>query len=113
MMAREFYLKNQNPIGSRPSDLIGLCRRHTKPDPQHTRKGREDKGIQGTPTDDDDDVYYYIRLRLMLEGETENKGLCTKERKGVTAVVLMATPALIHWEVKDDDDDDERDVGLY
>ena len=34
---------------------------------------------------DDDDVYYYIRWRLKLEGETENMGVCTKERKGVTA----------------------------
>ena len=33
--------------------------------------------------DDDDDVYYYIRWRLKLEGETENMGVCTKERKGV------------------------------
>ena len=41
---------------------------------------------------DDDDVYYYIRWRLKLEGETENTGVCTKERKGVTAAVLMATP---------------------
>ena len=41
---------------------------------------------------DDDDVYYYIRWRLELEGETENMGVCTKERKGVTAAVLMATP---------------------
>ena len=40
----------------------------------------------------DDDVYYYIRWRLKLEGETENMGVCTKERKGVTAEVLMATP---------------------
>ena len=40
----------------------------------------------------DDDVYYYIRWRLELEGETENTGVCTKERKGVTAAVLMATP---------------------
>ena len=40
----------------------------------------------------DDDVYYYIRWRLKLEGETENMGVCTKERKGVTAAVLMATP---------------------
>ena len=39
-----------------------------------------------------DDVYYYIRWRLKLEGETENMGVCTKERKGVTAAVLMATP---------------------
>ena len=42
--------------------------------------------------DDDDDVYYYIRWRLELEGETENMGVCTKERKGITAEVLMATP---------------------
>ena len=42
--------------------------------------------------DDDDDVYYYIRWRLKLEGETENMGVCTKERKGVTAAVLMAAP---------------------
>ena len=40
----------------------------------------------------DDDVYYYIRWRLKLEGETENMGVCTKERKGVTAEELMATP---------------------
>ena len=30
-----------------------------------------------------DDVYYYILWRLKLEGETENMGVCTKERKGV------------------------------
>ena len=46
-------------------------------------------------------VYYYIRWRLKLEGETENMGVCTKERRGGTAEVLMAPlPALIHWEVK-------------
>ena len=33
--------------------------------------------------DDDDDVYYYIRWRLKLEGDTENMGVCTKERKGI------------------------------
>ena len=27
-------------------------------------------------------------------------GVCTKERKGVTAEVLLPLPALIHWEVK-------------
>ena len=47
-------------------------------------------------SDDDDvlmfDVYYYICWRLKLEGETENMGVCTKERKGVAAEVLMATP---------------------
>ena len=31
--------------------------------------------------DDDDDVYYYIRWRLKLVGETENMGVCTKERR--------------------------------
>ena len=44
------------------------------------------------------DVYYYICQRLKLEGETvtetENMGVCTKERKGETvtetAEVLMA-----------------------
>ena len=35
-----------------------------------------------------DDVYYYICWRLKLEGETENMGVCTKERKGVSAEVL-------------------------
>ena len=35
--------------------------------------------------DDDDDVYrYYIRWRLKLEGETENMGVCTKERSHST-----------------------------
>ena len=41
---------------------------------------------------DDDDVYYNIRWRLKLEREAENMVVCTKERKGVTAAVLMATP---------------------
>ena len=41
---------------------------------------------------DDDDVDYYIGERLKLEGKTEKMGVCTKERKGVTAEVLMATP---------------------
>ena len=41
---------------------------------------------------DDDDVDYYIGERPKLEGETENMGVCTKERKGITAEVLMATP---------------------
>ena len=34
--------------------------------------------------DDDDDVYYYIHSRLNLEGETENIGVCTKERSHST-----------------------------
>ena len=36
-----------------------------------------------------------ITIRWRLEsstGKTENMGVCTKERKGVTAEVLMATP---------------------
>ena len=40
----------------------------------------------------DDDVYYYNCWRLKLEGETENICVCTKERKGVSAEVLVATP---------------------
>ena len=51
-----------------------------------------DLALRARHDDDDDDVYYYIRWRLKLEGETENMGVCTKERKGVTAAVLMATP---------------------
>ena len=31
-------------------------------------------------------------MGLKLEGETENICVCTKERKGVSAEVLMATP---------------------
>ena len=42
--------------------------------------------------DDYDDVCYRIDERPKLEGETENMGVYTKERKGVTAKVLMATP---------------------
>ena len=34
----------------------------------------------------------YICWRLKLEGETENMGVCTKEREGIAAEVLMATP---------------------
>ena len=36
-----------------------------------------------------DDVYYYILWRLKLEGETENMGVCTKERKGVLRSLMM------------------------
>ena len=58
------------------------------------RSGRAFLGGICPPPDDYDDVYYYIRCswRPKLEGETENVGVCTKERKGVTAEVLMATP---------------------
>ena len=35
----------------------------------------------------DDDVCHYIGERLKLEGETESMGVCTKERKGMTAEV--------------------------
>ena len=51
-----------------------------------------DRPERPSPQNDDDDVYYYICWRLKLEGETENMGVCTKERKGVAAEVLMATP---------------------
>ena len=53
----------------------------------------------GTDDDVDDDVYYYICWRLKLEGETENMGVCKKERrKGVVAEVLMPTPStLVHF----------------
>ena len=47
---------------------------------------------QSCAGDDDDDVYYYIGERPKLEGETENMGVCTKERKGITAEMLKATP---------------------
>ena len=69
--------EDPNPTGSRPSDLIGLCRQHTKPAPQHTRKGREDKGIStgekeqlrrgGGPTG--------APLRLLFKRETEHLSL--------------------------------------
>ena len=47
----------------------------------------------------DDDVYYYIRWRLKLEGETENMGVCTKERSGGRSACSMLL------------DDDEREGG--
>ena len=55
-------------------------------------KGYKMMMLQGYKPTMVDDVYYYIRWRLKLEGETENMGVCTKERKGITAAVLMATP---------------------
>ena len=41
---------------------------------------------------EDDDVGYNIGERPKLEGETENMGVCTKKRDGMTAEILMATP---------------------
>ena len=38
------------------------------------------------------DVYYYIGERLKLEGKTEKSGVRAKKRKGVKAVISMATP---------------------
>ena len=35
---------------------------------------------------------YYIGERLKLEGGTENMGVCAKEREGMPAEFLMATP---------------------
>ena len=37
-------------------------------------------------------IFSTISQRLKLKGETQNVGVRTKERKGVTAEVLMATP---------------------
>ena len=37
-------------------------------------------------------IFSTISQRLKLKGETENMGVRTKERKGVTAAVLRATP---------------------
>ena len=62
------------------------------PQPRDTFAMNLDFAVGKDDDDVDDDVYYYIRWRLKLEGETENMGVCTKERKGVTAAVLMATP---------------------
>ena len=45
----EFPFEEPNPTGSRPRDLIGLCRQHTKPHPPNTqgRARRERGGEQG------------------------------------------------------------------
>ena len=40
----------------------------------------------------DDDVYYCIGERLKLEGETENMGVCTKERKGILQLPRYSWP---------------------
>ena len=40
-------------------------------------------------------LLYVLETRVQLEsskGKTESMGVCTKERKGVTAEVLMTTP---------------------
>ena len=43
--------KEPNPIGSRPSDLIGLCGPPNEtPPPQHTKIGKEDKEKEKDPT---------------------------------------------------------------
>ena len=64
--------------------LFVLNREEVKP-----KRGR---GLTAPNDETGDDVYYYNRWRLKLEGETENICVCTKERKGVSAEVLMATP---------------------
>ena len=64
---------------------------------------------------DDENVYYYIRWRLKLEGETENMGVCTKERKGVAAACWKCAAVSGAgaggrrrcFQADDDDDDDE------
>ena len=62
---------------------------------------------------DDDDVHYHIGERLKLEGETENMGFCTRERKGVTAEVLMAAPCTKSLGGENGGHKHERDVGFY
>ena len=47
-----------------------------------------------------DDVYYDHGGRPKLEGGTENKCVWTKERIGMTAEVLMATPCTKSLEKK-------------
>ena len=56
-----------------------------------------------------------MRWRLKLEGETENMRVCTKERKGVTAAVLMATPCTnsLGGESGGQRHDDDDDVYYY
>jgi hypothetical protein len=61
--------KQPNPTESRLSDLIGLCRQHTKPAPQHTRKGREDKG---TPTGEKEQLVL-SGFRHVIERERERE----------------------------------------
>ena len=50
---------------------------------------------------------------VKLEGETENMGVCTKERKGIAAEVLMATPCTNSLGGESGGHRHERDVGLY
>ena len=83
-----------NPTGSRPSDLIGLCKPTTAPphvflDPlvMHVLASDIARLMMMFITNN-----YYIGERLKLEGKTENMGFCTKEQEGMTAEVLMATP---------------------
>ena len=66
-------------------EVTVTSRLHRQKDKERQRK-TEEKGdnVRREKVDsggDDDDVYYYIRWRLKLEGETENMGVCTKERK--------------------------------
>ena len=68
------------------SRRLGILRRNSTP---------EERG----PNDDDVEMMFiqmmmFINIcwRLKLEGETENTGVCTQERTGVAAEVLMATP---------------------
>ena len=64
--------------------MVSGARCWTAFSPQRRRKSTVER--------DDDDVYYYISERLELEGETENMGVRTRERKDGTGEVLMATP---------------------
>ena len=71
---REFYFKNPAPPGAAQA----MCRLKSL-NLQFTTHSMDD--VYHMTMLHDDDVYYYIRWRLKLEGETENMGVCTKERK--------------------------------
>ena len=57
-------------------------------------KRHESCGTQGHSLEQftDDDNYDCIGERRKLESETENMGVSAKKRKGVKAVIIMATP---------------------
>ena len=48
-MARRFYLKNPTPPGAANGAQLGSVGQHTKPHPQHTKKGKEDREKKKDP----------------------------------------------------------------
>ena len=71
-------VKRLKHLGARRGTAGCLCRK-----PVRTQ------GSGLSTRDDDDDVYYYIRWRLKLEGETENMGVCPKERKVMMMMMFI------------------------